>query len=573
MKKQKKKANKNVADQLQSGMNPAFVSAKYYHWLLPGSCFLVACGLLFYFITQFPGYLPVDDSYICLSFARNIVEHGEFFSYNPGELSSGITSPLYAVLLAGVYCLVRDWHTTVLVLGAFSFVVALLGMMRVAYQVSGYWAVVAVSCLFGFSGHMAFFALFGMEPMLYIAFSVCAVSLFLESRYFFAGCLVGLGMLCRPESIFLAFVLGLFFGIKIVIGITKKEPVLSEVKNGLFFSFGFLLCVLPWILRCKQITDSFLPSTVAIKTYTDTPLARTWEFWFDSVRMYFPNDWHNKLVASVVRPTAYMKLRSVIPLTMVAMFSLVGLRRSWKASLFLLYIPVHLVVAGFRNPNSADNERYLALDYAITYLYLSILFAWCLKIRVQNFFLRIGQKTVITSALVSLSVLLLMDYQWHIKMFQVKVQYFHYFDYQIGEWLSKNTPSNTRIALYQAGGIKFFGKRYIIDGGGVSEHTIWKYLKSGTFAQSLIDRKADYVASFGDEWLMSEGVHMRDTRFFQPVPLQCRGLYKIVNKEALAIYLKEQYRQRKLTPPSVVNTKGFPTLGKTLIMQATKPQS
>lgn len=161
----------------------------------------------------------------------------------------------------------------------------------------------------------------------------------------------------------------------------------------------------------------------------------------------------------------------------------------------------------------------------------------------------------VIAAFITLSLLLLMDYPWHIKMFQVKAQYFHRLDYQIGEWLAKNTPSNTKIALYQAGGIKFFGNRYIIDGGGVSEHTIWKYLKSGTFAQSLIDRKADYVASFGDEWLMGEGVHMSDTRFFQPVPLQCRGLYKIVNKELLAMYLKEQYRQRKLTPPSVVNTK------------------
>jgi hypothetical protein len=551
MSKKKNSEKRKVEVQKQIDIKPTLVSTNYYRWILPVGIFSVACGLLFNFIAQFPGYLPVDDSYICLSFARNIVERGEFFSYNPGELSTGITSPLYAVLLAGVYCLVGDWHTAVLGLGVFSFIVAILGMMRLAYQIAGYWAVVGITCFFGFSGHMGFFALFGMEPMLHIAFSVFAFSLFLSGRYFFSGCLVGLGMLCRPESVFLAVVLGLFFAIQIVIGLTKKKPILPEVKNGILFSLGFVLCVLPWILRCKQISDSFLPSTVAMKTYTDTPFARTWAFWVDSVRMYFPDSWHNKIMDSVMRPTVYMKLRTVIPLTMVAMVSLFGLKKSWKATLFFLYIPLHLMVAGFRNADCADNERYLALDYAITYLYLSVLFALCIKSQVQNAFFRMVGKICATSALVALSLLLIMDYQWHIKIFQVKAQYFHRLDYQIGEWLAKNTPSSTRIALYQAGGIKFFGNRYIIDGGGVSEHTIWKYLKSGTFAQSLIDRKADYVASFGDEWLMAEGVHLRDSRFFKPVPLNCRGLYKIVNRDALAMYLKEQHLQRKLTPPTV----------------------
>ncbi|MDR2849277.1 MAG: hypothetical protein LBW77_01860, partial [Verrucomicrobiota bacterium] len=52
----------------------------------------------------------------------------------------------------------------------------------------------------------------------------------------------------------------------------------------------------------------------------------------------------------------------------------------------------------------------------------------------------------------------------------------------------------------------------------------------------MVEKGADYVASFGDEWLAHEGLSMRDARFFSPVPLRCRGLYKI-NKKALAQYV------------------------------------
>lgn len=57
---------------------------------------------------------------------------------------------------------------------------------------------------------------------------------------------------------------------------------------------------------------------------------------------------------------------------------------------------------------------------------------------------------------------------------------------------------------------------------------------------AIVDRKADYIASFGDEWLSGYGLHMRDRRFFTPVNIRCRGLYK-VNKEALRAYAEGRY--------------------------------
>jgi len=52
--------------------------------------------------------LSLDDAYIHLRFARNLVEHGEW-AFNPGQPSSGSTSPGFVALLALAFQGTRDW--------------------------------------------------------------------------------------------------------------------------------------------------------------------------------------------------------------------------------------------------------------------------------------------------------------------------------------------------------------------------------------------------------------------------------------------------------------------------------
>jgi len=63
-----------------------------------------------------PVGFPLDDAYIHLQFARNLFEDGQM-AFNRGVPSSGCTAPLYPVLLAGVYTLVRNWYLASAVLG------------------------------------------------------------------------------------------------------------------------------------------------------------------------------------------------------------------------------------------------------------------------------------------------------------------------------------------------------------------------------------------------------------------------------------------------------------------------
>src|SRR5215218_8806121 len=68
-------------------------------WLIPAA----AAACLVYLLVSRPGF-PLDDSWIHLQFARNLAE-GRGLSYNPGELVTGSTAPLWTALLSLLFIL------------------------------------------------------------------------------------------------------------------------------------------------------------------------------------------------------------------------------------------------------------------------------------------------------------------------------------------------------------------------------------------------------------------------------------------------------------------------------------
>lgn len=69
-------------------------------WLPLVGSWILAVFFCLDFLSALPPYLPIDDSYIIMAYARNVVEHGDFFSYNHGTPSTGITSPLCSLSIA-----------------------------------------------------------------------------------------------------------------------------------------------------------------------------------------------------------------------------------------------------------------------------------------------------------------------------------------------------------------------------------------------------------------------------------------------------------------------------------------
>ncbi len=105
--KQSRKLSDSLGDSLPERLEPAFkksstdspkrVFTRSILALLAGTA--IYRVLLAVFATDF---VLVDDAYIHLRYARNLIEQG-FFAYNAGEAVFGLTSPLYGLVTAGLY--------------------------------------------------------------------------------------------------------------------------------------------------------------------------------------------------------------------------------------------------------------------------------------------------------------------------------------------------------------------------------------------------------------------------------------------------------------------------------------
>ncbi|MBB2899739.1 hypothetical protein FHR75_000527 [Kineococcus radiotolerans] len=197
----------------------------------------------------------IDDTYITLSYARNLAEHGHW-GMTPGLMSNAATSPLNVALLAGCLLLVQPFAGMdgELALGVLT---TLLGAL------AGWWSARAAARL-GLSAAWPAAALVVVlaNPFLVSALGLEVVLLFtamtgllaagLAGRPVLYGLVAAAGLLARLDMVVFVVVLALA-----CTGILRRLPV------------AVLACVvacLPWFAFSWWWLGSAIPDTFVIKT-------------------------------------------------------------------------------------------------------------------------------------------------------------------------------------------------------------------------------------------------------------------------------------------------------------------
>lgn len=240
-------------------------------WLVPAA--VVAC--LAYlgaelFLVGGLGF-PLDDSWIHLQFARNLAS-GWGLSYNPGELVTGSTAPLWTALLSLLFPLpgnVLAWTK-------------LLGIVFHAAGVSAAWRLARELGLGrGLAGMAAFLilttswlvwsALSGMEVPLFIFLSLWGLLLHIRERRSpdappLSMAVLAVASLARPEGLLL-LVLALLdrllvFDLDEDGGVIWKRPPLRPLLVGIAFA---ALALIGPLLAYRWAGGSFLPTTFGAK--------------------------------------------------------------------------------------------------------------------------------------------------------------------------------------------------------------------------------------------------------------------------------------------------------------------
>src|SRR5262245_60576837 len=152
--------------------------------------------------------LPLDDGWIHLQFARNLAQ-GHGLSYNPGELVTGSTAPLWTALLALLFPLPGNVILWTKVLGVLLYLAGIDATWRLARELElGRGLAAMAAGLTLATSWLVWSALSGMEIPLFVLLSLWGMILHLRERARpdrppLSLAVLAVAVLARPEGLLL----------------------------------------------------------------------------------------------------------------------------------------------------------------------------------------------------------------------------------------------------------------------------------------------------------------------------------------------------------------------------------
>ena len=204
---------------------------------------------------------PLDDSWIHLTYARNLAEHGEW-AFRPGEQSAGSTSPLWTALLSmGFFLGLGPYLWTYLAGWAILTLLAVCAEKFARRLVPAYTSRVPWAGLFFiFAWHLSWSAISGMETLLHglIVLAVLGSLMNGSRRYLTLGVLVGLSVWVRPDGMTLLGPI-LFYALLSEKSWYRRGEAIWKTMIG----FGSL--VLPYVFFNLALSGNAMPNTFYAK--------------------------------------------------------------------------------------------------------------------------------------------------------------------------------------------------------------------------------------------------------------------------------------------------------------------
>ena len=428
-----------------------------------------------------PG-LTLDDSWIHVQFARTIYE-GTPWEYSPGYPSTGSTSPLWSIILSSIFWFTTEpsgvvWGVYLISIVFYVGSTYLAGRIVATYLESVSWGIVT-SIAFVFVPRNTWLMLSGMETPLFVFVLLLSIVILdkEDMKYDLAlGILAGLAFLSRPEGVIIVFCIPLRL---LILSLKGK---VTRIRLGLFLLSGVIALAVasPWILHCLSVTGYPLPDTFYAKVHA--PTASEIEAW-DIFWTFFVQE---------------------LPFLPVAAF--LGIILIPKGRPFAWLLPVSLtVIYRLSTPYAAliNNNRYLLPVFdlfliaavAAVAILLKIVFVAILEIRDT---VSLNHLCVFVVA-VLIIVPMIPSYSFQATFYGKAAGNINDMQVAIGLWLDENTPPDAVFATHDAGALRYFSNRTMIDHAGlVSPDIVHGNMTDFEKIQYLHDQGCNYVVFFPD---------------------------------------------------------------------------
>lgn len=230
---------------------------------------LIAVGFYLYISASiFRIGFPLDDTWIHLTYARNLAEHGEW-AFRLGERSAGSTAPLWTLLLSIGFLLRLAPYIWTFFLGWV--VLTLVGILaeRIArgnieaYKPRVPW----VGLFFVLAWHLTWSAVSGMETLLHGLFALAVLGALLSGsrRYLVLGLLAGLSVWVRPDGLTLLGPLLLTAFLNENSWTSRGQAILKAIVG--FGSLFFLYLLFNLLLSGNPMPNTFYAKQAEYQTF------------------------------------------------------------------------------------------------------------------------------------------------------------------------------------------------------------------------------------------------------------------------------------------------------------------
>ena len=443
-------------------------------------------GLAFYLAWSWAGGhlgFPLDDAWIHQTYARNLVEYGQW-AFIPGQPSAGSTAPLWTLLLAVGYGVGIPFRLWTYVLGG----LCLAGTALLAARLAGRLVpdrrsvalLVGLAC--ALEWHLVWAAGSGMETLLFTLLALALWNRVLDdssARPFLTGLLGGALVLTRPEGILavgLAIVGVALHGGKTPLG---WRAVVARLAS---LTLGVALVVAPYLALNVHLSGTPWPNTFYAKQaeygvlLAQPLLLRLWRVaavgWTGGQVLLLPGlVWELWRAARGTKPDRRAAIKWLPLLWVAATVSVYALRLpvTYQHGRYAMPVLAPMLVLGaealarfWQRSQGRRLAWVMARAWAASWIIIGFLF-W----------FRGAEAYAEDVAIINTEMV------------------------KVARWLSENTEPEALVAAHDIGAIGYFGRRRLLDLAGLISPEVIPILRDEpALAGFLTSRGADYLATF-----------------------------------------------------------------------------
>ncbi|MEO8663918.1 MAG: hypothetical protein ABI462_00365 [Ignavibacteria bacterium] len=447
-----------------------------------------------------PGF-PFDDSFIHLTFAKNIYGFFSFSYYKDLMVTSGSSSTLFTFMLASCFGLIKNEFLLGYLPGITFFAILIFFFYKISLKEfrSNFYFMIVMVLILSLDKWMIFFAASGMETTLFACVLVASAHFYREKKLTCLSISLSMIIWIRLEGIIFigAILADQFFSIMFNKDFIRDNCITKKnFRKCVAMSAPVIISISAYMLMNLYLSGTLFPNTFYAKKIFYSPEFMSRDYFLTTeVPGLFINGSYKILLPGFIF--------SLIILS-------VDLFKKKKNSNFPYFIFIFLFIFAYcyEMPYAGQMGRYL-IPLVPFYIIISVSGLFRLFICINKYY---KQESVINFAFYFLFLLMFYycgkDLQNNLFLYSKECDYIEQSHIKPAKWIFKNSMPGDIVATHEIGAVGFYSDRKIID-------------IAGLVTPELIDKLSDenYVG------LMQQYLNKNNVKYFATLSNWC----KVVN--------------------------------------------